>query len=171
MNIKIKNLTIEPDDEVITRLKEVFTNSEHLANWKKWLAMLRSGTFRQTTNYLRTGDVIGIDDKYCCLGIACLIGEENKLGYFNQTNTFTDTIALGTYPFEATSSTMIPHHMSKSLFGIHLGNIGFTLLNSAGDEINSEVGFAALNDEHDFTFEDIAALAEWLVTTCEPKTV
>lgn len=40
-------------------------------NAKKWVAALRSGEYKQTTNRLYDGDI----DAYCCLGVACAISE------------------------------------------------------------------------------------------------
>ena len=36
---------------------------------KKWLTALRSGKYEQGKGYLKN-----TDEKYCCLGVACLVG-------------------------------------------------------------------------------------------------
>jgi hypothetical protein len=47
-------------------MTETTTKQELGPNQKKWLEALRSGKYEQGTQYLRT-----IDDKFCCLGVAC----------------------------------------------------------------------------------------------------
>jgi hypothetical protein len=41
-------------------------------NAKKWVAALRSGKYKQGK-----GKLHDVDDKYCCLGIACKVAMEN----------------------------------------------------------------------------------------------
>ena len=40
---------------------------------KEWIAALRSGLFEQTSGKLRS-----LDNKYCCLGVACALKDNSK---------------------------------------------------------------------------------------------
>jgi hypothetical protein len=52
------------------------------ARIRKWVKALRSGEYRQCTNQLRYGQ------RYCCLGVACMVAIENGVELTRKGNRF-----------------------------------------------------------------------------------
>jgi hypothetical protein len=46
-------------------------------NLRKWIAALRSGEFKQGTGRLYSADVVTLEKRYCCLGVACEVAERD----------------------------------------------------------------------------------------------
>ena len=56
---------------------KTYTPEEQAANRKLWIAALRSGKYEQGKYRLR------VNDKFCCLGVACdILGIESSKGHY-----------------------------------------------------------------------------------------
>lgn len=98
----------------------------------KWTAALRSGRYKQTTDSLQDGH------GYCCLGVACkefIPEEELRL---------TDD--------EAVISGELPIDQPEAPYWLRYINTEFAMITS--------LGLSDLNDNEDFTFDEIADVLE-----------
>jgi hypothetical protein len=118
------------------------------ANAKKWVEALRSGDYSQTTGQLHV--TVDSEDRYCCLGVACKLAVEG--GVMVSTDQHTqDGVITHTYDQNA---SLLPTSVIKWL---GLKECDGTYLKDDGDFSST---LAEDNDEHDFTFEQIADVIE-----------
>mgnify|MGYP003405676408 CR=1 FL=1 len=119
-------------------------------NALKLVAALRSGKFNKGKNKLETLD--GIESKYCCLGVACLVAETEGVPVERDYN-----MIVGTYlnKQEAVAEWLGIKYSGKFAYAL-----GVSAVNHYGDSL------ASLNDDG-LTFAEIANFIEkhWDVIT------
>ena len=126
-----------------------YTKKQIAANRKKWIAALRSGKYRKGKGYLKQKDTHR--NKYCCLGVACeLAFKDDRIAPpIIENDSFDSSIKV--YKFEK-ESAYLPYKVQERL-GVTKNTIRINY-----DE--TTVNVAALNDEYDLSFKQIADLLE-----------
>ena len=111
----------------------MYTKEEQKENRKKWVAALRSGEYKQTTNALRN------DKGFCCLGVACDISGLGGWGFYN---------AEGEYPYSRYNALIYLPNIVRSWLGLHKND--------------GEYDATSLTEDNDAgrTFQDIADIVE-----------
>lgn len=110
-----------------------YTKEQVLENRAKLVAALRSGEFTQATGQLATAE------GHCCLGVACEVAiREGVIDHYPSINLFAP------YPVE-------------QWLGFH--GEGLTAVMIDG-EVSHRIGLAGLNDDYEFTFDEIADVIE-----------
>lgn len=120
---------------------KTYTPEEQKANRKLWIEALRSGKYQQGNGYLRT-----IDDKYCCLGVACeILGIES-------------TVSLSGIAYFYGESKMINILPTEAAKALGINNIG--QFESYNDNNNKHTSLWELNDVDQLSFNEIADFIE-----------
>lgn len=117
------------------------------ANAKKWVEALRSGEYSQTKGQLHVTE--DSEDSYCCLGVACKLAVEAGVPVKTEEHT-EDGVTIHAYNG---NGSLLPDEISAWL---GLAECDGTYLKD-GDFAST---LAEDNDEHDFTFEQIAEVIE-----------
>lgn len=128
-----------------------YTREEILANRRTWLAALRSGNLQQATGTLARRP--GPDSEawgYCCLGVACeVLGIEKRIDY--------TTISYGIDEAGWSDSHLPAAAMHRLGFTSVLPEL---VMPHPQDGYVTNVSLASLNDDFDFTFDQIADAIE-----------
>lgn len=118
-----------------------------------WVNALRSEEYVQTSHVLRS-----VDDGYCCLGVLCDLAV--KEGYGNWTESpWSDEGVQYEGPDGITDGGIPPDSIVEWAFGSPLVERPFRVRALLGDDEES-VHLADLNDQHGYSFLDIANVIE-----------
>jgi hypothetical protein len=113
-------------------------------NVRKWVDALRSGKYGQTQGFLRR------DDRFCCLGVACEVAMENGVAVsaFPRDDSYGGN---GVWAYGGEGLVALPPWSVVEWLG----------LDEENPKLTDEGRHAAeLNDEDDWTFEQIADAIE-----------
>lgn len=150
-------------------------------NMKKWVDALRSGDYKQASGTLRRigydGDNVVVKGM-CCLGVACDVsglGEWKSKAEEGITSKADDTTSNYVIPTCSASDAYLPSLVKDWLFGDEVDKVDRDpMLTVTAEEIeknqiglrhrygddNNRVKAAILNDNYDYTFEQIADVVE-----------
>lgn len=128
---------------------------------KSWLKALRSGKYVQGRNHLRCGDY------FCCLGVLCDLVKDDHSRWLAVEK---DHISQYSYAGGMAEDGILPDALAKALgLQYHTGRFVVTeelykqfpkLPNPAYEPGQISCTLIALNDEHKWTFAEIADLVE-----------
>jgi hypothetical protein len=119
----------------------------HKTRISKWIRMLESGEFTQTTNVLRR-EYANIPARHCCLGVACELYAVEHGGYWSDAGEFVAGYSEDNW--ERSSDTTLPWPV-QDWFGL--------------DDTTVRVALVTFNDDC-ASFKEIAwFLRRWLVAT------
>lgn len=132
---------------------------------QRWLAALRSGKYEQTKGWLNK------DNKFCCLGVACEVFKEDV------NLTVTEEVYGGSpagveeYKFVKYnhSSGMLPDPLSNMLGMDKLGRLPNNVPEELKDSAGIPLSLVGLNDDHDYTFGQIADVIEKYFPANDPE--
>ncbi len=131
----------------------MLTNRQKRDNIRKWIKVLRSGEYMQTTGVLRRESYDPTTDGkklgYCCLGVLCDTFKPENAEWVPGTN--------GKYS------------MFNASFDVPTEIVALTGISGTEFETwNDGVGLATLNDSYDATFDEIADMLDlWLLDTAK----
>jgi hypothetical protein len=106
---------------------------------KLWVEALRSGKYKQSTNRLQNLDGVS----YCCLGVACKVAEEQGVSVIKD-QFFPEILEGGSLDMQSGV---------KDFFGI-VSNLGHF------KDKGTNKSLTYLNDQKNFTFEELADVIE-----------
>ena len=118
---------------------------------KKWCAALRSGDYKQGTDVLHNTS----NNTYCCLGVLCDI-------YQREGNKF-DTVSVDNFGVETDNGF---ENLSATYFDGRCDVLPVVVMRwadidcSSGSFDDDLYNLAAMNDDHGYTFGDIAKVIE-----------
>ena len=134
---------------------------------KKWVEALRSGKFEQGRSRLvgissKPKDIVGeakSDKCYCCLGVLCEVYAEDTKMTGKQKNEFIHEVSTNEAPAltPGFSKWLGLGKVSKREGGYFTFNPNLTV---EIDEEKESESIAELNDDYEFTFQDLATLIE-----------
>lgn len=142
------------NDQVMKLRKSAALTDENKDRIRTWLKALRSGSYEQGQNVLRSrvSEGLGVgEDKYCCLGVACSVfAQELDLDV-----SVAEEDSWGCYYSYGEASTVLPENLANYL--------GFQSCDPAvyvrsGREI---VGITRANDLLGLSFDELADAVEY----------
>lgn len=132
---------------------------------KRWVAALRSGTFKQTKKILH--DIK--EDAYCCLGVLCKIENlpEKVVKFRIDLHSEEEPREVGRFGCHSSrscfSESELPRNFAVQVFGIGTRNENgsFMYPNGYRDDTGASGSSLALLNDAGFTFDQIADIIDW----------
>lgn len=129
-------------------------------NLRKWVDALRSGEYKQGVGLLHRTKTVDGKDKFCCLGVACVVAMQNGVELTTKELAGDSPSYPGHRIQYDETYTTLPYKV-REWFGFTVLTAG---VRNPEFEINypvvGKVGFAYLNDDLDLSFNQIADLIE-----------